>query len=735
MTFLLNVHQDKYLIEGADEAHALLQVTSEGGHAADTTEAQRAVVVIIGIGGRMAKSDAMIETARLAAKAAIERLPDGTLFGLVSGNRTAHLLYPKADVGLARANDSSRAEAIEIVRGVQASVTSAMSTWIDAARELLEPYTGAIRLALVIADGSNDGDRPGELAAALARSAGVFRCDVRGVGSAWEAAELRMISSSLLGELHSVSRAEDIIKDFDEFLARDERSNVDVRLRIWVPKESSIRYIAEVSPHIVDITDLAVPVGSQQWDFPTGVWTGHNTKDYHLVVHSPPGEIGEERAIARVHLVVGGEIESAGLVRAIWTEDLTRSKRISREVAFSTGRQELSQVVDEALTALEEDDFATATVKFGRAVQLAWGNDERTFRLLEELVEIENAASGLVRIRPRNRRRTVELDVVSLSSRSVRTTGSRWEESDIPSAAPSSLPEQRLEVRAISQGPDQASGRIFISSASKADNDSVAGALMRAGFEPHDNSSLPLGEDRSRGFVSALSSSSAFIAVLPPANRSAWVYSEIESAAQVGIPVVIVVTSASAPGPPSLPRYVTLRSDLDDLNPIIQALRAAIQHAAKPGVVAVASRPALDPGTGRRWTRSLENAVDESRFERQVSMMLTSVGIELQPPDDTGPDFVGWSDSVTDLLGNPFLVEIKRNESDVDDIAQRRWLAQSGVRSLILLLGPETDVAVERSSDGYTIFHLPVIALVDAMQRRSLSEAFRELVERAGMES
>ena len=124
-------------------------------------------------------------------------------------------------------------------------------------------------------------------------------------------------------------------------------------------------------------------------------------------------------AAGRVSLVVDGAVVSQAVIRAVWTGDHGLSTRISREVAHYTGQTELAAAIQEGLAAKASGDEATATVKLGRAVQLAQqtGNDEATSRL-RKVVDIDNEEQGTVRLK----RNTSTLDEMALDTASKKTT-------------------------------------------------------------------------------------------------------------------------------------------------------------------------------------------------------------------------------------------------------------------------------------------------------------------------
>ena len=135
-------------------------------------------------------------------------------------------------------------------------------------------------------------------------------------------------------------------------------------------------------------------------------------------VRIPVGNVGDERLAARVMLVVDGQEQPAALVRGVWTSDQNLSTRINPEVAHYTGQAELADAIAEGLAARTSGDDKTATVKLGRAVQLAHeaGNSD-TVKLLEGVVDVEDPKTGTVRVK----REATEADTMALDVRSTRT--------------------------------------------------------------------------------------------------------------------------------------------------------------------------------------------------------------------------------------------------------------------------------------------------------------------------
>ena len=105
-------------------------------------------------------------------------------------------------------------------------------------------------------------------------------------------------------------------------------------------------------------------------------------------------------------------------VRVAWTGDSALSTRLNRRVAHYTGQAELADAIQEGLDARRSGDVDTATARLGRAVALAAesGNAE-TSALLEKVVEVDDPATGRVRLR----REVTAADEMTLDVRSTRT--------------------------------------------------------------------------------------------------------------------------------------------------------------------------------------------------------------------------------------------------------------------------------------------------------------------------
>ena len=413
-TFSAETYQNEYLASGASEVNAIVTVRCAGG-GLPIAGAGSAEVVIVDTSASM--SGPRIRAAREATAAAVDCIADGVAFGVVAGSKSARFVYPEKGE-LAIASPETRAAAKAAVKDLRASGGTAIGQWLLAARHRFESCPDAIHHAILLTDGKNESESRMSLEQAVELCRGSFQCDCRGVGTDWEVAELRYVASNLLGTVDIVAQPEELEADFQEMIQQAMgRATGDVSLRVWTPQGATTAFLRQVAPAIEDLTPKPEAPAALTLDYPTGAW-GEESRDYHLCINVAPRQVGEEMLAARVSLVVGDEVISQALIKAHWTDDQQLSTRINREVAHYTGQAELAAAIQDGLEARKGGDEQTATFKLGRAVQLATesGNDG-TLRLLQQVVDVTDASTGTVRLRPR----VDEADEMALDTRSTRS--------------------------------------------------------------------------------------------------------------------------------------------------------------------------------------------------------------------------------------------------------------------------------------------------------------------------
>jgi hypothetical protein len=234
-------------------------------------------------------------------------------------------------------------------------------------------------------------------------------------------AELRRVSSALLGTVDIVADPSGLVADFTTMMENAMGKQVaDITLRVWTPQHARISFVKQVAPQMEDLTPRRTATSPQAGDYPTGAWAAGESRDYHVCVDVNPAGVGQEMLAARVSLVSGssGDVLGQGLVRAVWTDDEALSTKINSRVAHYTGQAELAQVIQDGLEARKAGDEETATSKLGRAVALAASSgNEDTAKLLSKVVDVVDAATGTVRLK----KKVEDADEMALDTRSTKT--------------------------------------------------------------------------------------------------------------------------------------------------------------------------------------------------------------------------------------------------------------------------------------------------------------------------
>ncbi|HUD38006.1 MAG TPA: VWA domain-containing protein [Streptosporangiaceae bacterium] len=423
--FTVDVFQNEYLPEGAREVNAIVTVIApdslpSGGAGAGFGGggSGQAEIIIIDCSGSMDYPHAKIVQARAATAAAIDVIRDGVAFAVIAGTEKARPVFPN-DGTMAIASEQTRSMAKQVANGLAPGGGTAMGTWLRLARQMLMSSSATLRHAILLTDGKNEHEAPEQLTAAISECEGVFSCDCRGVGTDWQVAELRRISTALLGTVDIVPDPAGLTADFEQMMQTAMGKAVaDVALRLWTPQSAEIKFVKQVSPTVEDLTTRRTQTGPQAFDYPTGAWGSGESRDYHVCVQVNAASVGQEMLAGRVSLVVDSQVVGQGLVRAVWTDDEALSTRINSNVAHYTGQAELAQVIQDGLEARKQGDEELATAKLGRAVKLAQdsGNDD-TAKLLAKVVDVVDAATGTVRLK----RKVDDADEMALDTRSTKT--------------------------------------------------------------------------------------------------------------------------------------------------------------------------------------------------------------------------------------------------------------------------------------------------------------------------
>ena len=274
--FTATVYQNEFLPDGGTDVNAIVTVTCSGaGEAGRGSGGQAGEIIIVDTSGSMGRTK--IESAKIAASAAVDQILDGTWFAVVAGTHLAYLAYPSArsGAGMVQINPQTRYEAQQAVHSFRSDGGTAMGTWLLLAGRLFDSVPMlAQRHAILLTDGENHNKSPEQLTSSIAAVTGKFQCDCRGVGVDWQVAEVRRIAQALLGTVDIIPQPEQMADVFADLMRNAmSRGVADAQLRMWAPQGAQVQFVRQVSPTVADLTNRRVEVNPLTGGYPTGAWS------------------------------------------------------------------------------------------------------------------------------------------------------------------------------------------------------------------------------------------------------------------------------------------------------------------------------------------------------------------------------------------------------------------------------------------------------------------------------
>ncbi|AXX29919.1 VWA domain-containing protein [Actinosynnema pretiosum subsp. pretiosum] len=419
MGFRLAVSQNEHVSPDEGQVDAVVSVIASDLRA--TSAPELAEVLAVDCSGSMAHPRTKIAAARQATQAAVDALRDGVRFAVVEGTHVARMVYPP-DRALVPADDRTRAEAKAAARRLVAGGGTAMGAWLELASDLFDDHPDAVRHAILLTDGMN-GEPRARLDAVLARCAGRFTCDARGIGDGWAPDELRHVAEVLHGDVDAVRDPGELPADFRRLMdAAMGKVVADLGLRVRLAPHAALLRARQVYPSEVDLAGR--PDGERVTRFGTGTW-GDERRAFLLTLRVDLAgfAVGERRQAARVDLVdaSGQPLAEPAAVLARSTDDPLRSGVLDGQVAHYTRETELGELILAGCEAYDEGDGRGAEAAWGRAVALAarLGN-EASLRRLRWLVDVVGVPEdGVVRVR-------ADLAVKDMHIAALSSTRSTW---------------------------------------------------------------------------------------------------------------------------------------------------------------------------------------------------------------------------------------------------------------------------------------------------------------------
>ncbi|MER6445972.1 serine/threonine-protein kinase [Streptomyces venezuelae] len=297
--FTLEAHHDERPHPAATEVNAIVTVTAAGAAPHDAvTAAPRALVFLLGLSDGLPAAD--FDAVRAAVGAAVDGLDEGASFAVVTGAAHARMLYPDT-MRLVRANAQTKAEARAALARLEPIGAVALGSWLRLADRLLAAHGDAVRTAVLLVDLTTTAESPEELPAVLASCAGRFSCHARGIGTDWEVAAVRAVTTALSGTLdivaHPSRHTSHLTGELASLVARTRQAFArDLALRVALPGGGRLRCVKQLTPSVDDLTGHGYQVGPGTGEYPIEVPDGES-REYHLLLELPPGR-RQDRAVA-----------------------------------------------------------------------------------------------------------------------------------------------------------------------------------------------------------------------------------------------------------------------------------------------------------------------------------------------------------------------------------------------------------------------------------------------------
>ncbi len=403
MSFKIEAFQNRYLAAGSARVDAIVSVQADPGLIA---QGELVIGFIIDKSGSMAGG--RIETVTQAVARAIGLLDERAWFFVTTFDGNGYVVIRET-----RATLEAKRFAAAALSMIHPSGGTAMSSGLRAARAVFERAPNAIRRAIFLTDGKNEGEKLAGVIEELARCSGVFECDCWGVGTDWQVGEVQRIAGALLGKASVIPDLAGVEAAFAEAIQKARgKALKDVRLRLWTPEGATIAFVKQVNPTIDDLTPKARVLAPQIREYLTGSWGAGEARDFHVAIDVKPGAVGEEILAARPSLVYfeaeqgkAGWVEreekpAEGRVFATWTADGALSSRLDGHVAHYAGQHEMAEAIRRGLDLRERGDEAGAAELLGRAVKLSQASHSAAMtQRLAKVVEVVDIGPGTVRLR------------------------------------------------------------------------------------------------------------------------------------------------------------------------------------------------------------------------------------------------------------------------------------------------------------------------------------------------
>lgn len=386
--FSITAYNNQYLRLGQNTMQAVLSISVDA--SANVPPAPLALGIALDHSGSM--DGEKMDAARNGAARVVQALDETMTFMLVSFNHEARILF-----GPAQGTTENKRRALQSIQSVYASGGTRMSTALNAIVDKLGQKRDWAAKILFLTDGKNEGERRPALNQAVERcTAANISISAWGIGTDWDAAELRYIADATHGSADIIPTPQQVASAFAaSFNEMRKTAFTNARLALWSPVGVAVRQVQQVFPTIAPLDLQQDPASPRQQLVALGSFAPGDQRDYLCDLEIPVYEPGQQFMILRpgMRYVAGtsGEKEEkgerTGWVFAQWTDNANLAAQIEAHIAHYTNQEELSQRINDGQAALAAGDKERATRLLGEALGISerLGN-ERITKLLNTIV-------------------------------------------------------------------------------------------------------------------------------------------------------------------------------------------------------------------------------------------------------------------------------------------------------------------------------------------------------------
>ncbi|HEY4384239.1 MAG TPA: vWA domain-containing protein [Ktedonobacteraceae bacterium] len=389
--FDITSHYNPYL--GPNRENMRLVVSLNLSDQIQLAPARMALAIVLDCSGSM--QGEKIKAACAGAIKVIEELDEQFSFVVIAFSNTARVIY-----GPAEGIHGHKQRAIEVVRKVQASGGTKMGKALKAVIEAFAPYHEWARTVLFLTDGQN-GETKNEFMQAVEQCVRErISIYAWGVGTDWNADELRALAEKTHGRADIIPQPQQIEAAFRQtFHQIRQTALTNVRFAIWTPEEVKVQQVQQAYPTLVDLALSPDSANPRQQIVSLGSFALGERRDYLMTLSIRPHEPGQKYMIMRPSVkfvdAQQAEMEERGpresWIAVEWTLQMALAAKINERVAHYTREGELADLISRGNEALAHGNQQQAATLLAQALDMSEQvKNEEIARLLRGIV-VRNA--------------------------------------------------------------------------------------------------------------------------------------------------------------------------------------------------------------------------------------------------------------------------------------------------------------------------------------------------------